>query len=54
MYSSAEGVNTIAQGNYTHAEGYGTIATAYYSHVQGKYNVEDNSEGEFHKYTFSL
>lgn len=41
-YSHAEGSNTIANGNYSHAEGYGTGAGAGYAHAEG-FNTTANA-----------
>ena len=48
--SHAEGYNTTASGEDSHAEGVETISSRRGQHVQGRYNVEDTSEPDFHRY----
>ena len=46
--ATAEGNNTIAQGNYSHAEGMGSVANGSASHAEGKstYATGNNSHAE--------
>ena len=39
MYSLANGIITIASGDYSHAEGSGTTAAGFYSHAEGCYTI---------------
>jgi hypothetical protein len=39
-FSSAEGFDTTAAGNYSKAEGYMTEVNSAHTHVQGKYNID--------------
>ena len=41
--ATAEGYNTIAEGQYSHAEGYNTIAKGDYSHAEGYYTTTENN-----------
>lgn len=49
-YGHAEGVNTKVLANQGHAEGRGTIASKPQQHVQGKYNIKDESTGNYNGY----
>ena len=42
-YSIAEGSQTATQAIASHAEGLGTVATGNYQHVSGKYNILDSN-----------
>ena len=42
-YSIAEGSQTATQATASHAEGLGTVATGNYQHVSGKYNILDSN-----------
>ena len=39
IFSHAEGIRTLASGNYSHAEGEGTIASGIGAHAEGKYTT---------------
>jgi hypothetical protein len=41
--SHAEGVNTVALGDYSHAEGLGTITSGSAQHAQGQYNTQGDN-----------